>query len=315
MKAIILKDFGGPENLVIAELPIPDISDNEVLVQVKAISVNPVDYKTRIGKSRLALSLRETSPVILGWDISGIVIRRGKEVKMFSEGDEVFGMVNFPGHGKAYAEYVAAPEAHLSLKPSNISHAGAAAASLAALTAWQIFGERIRIKPGDRILIHAAAGGVGHYAVQMAKYLGAEISATSSAENRDFVLSLGADRHIDYKKEKFEDVVHDLDWVFDSIGGDYTDRSLKVLKPGGTIVTLPSGTSPQVAEKAKALGLTGYNFYVKSDGINVKEIADMLEKGIIKSYISGTFKLDDIRSAHRQIESGKTRGKIVVLVE
>lgn len=315
MKAIILKDFGGPENLVSTEIPVPDISENEVLVQVKAISVNPVDYKTRVGKNRLASSLREFSPIILGWDISGIVKRTGENVKLFKDGDEVFGMVNFPGHGKAYAEYVAAPEAHLTMKPSNISHAEAAAATLAALTAWQIFKERIILKPGDKILIHAAAGGVGHYAVQMAKYLGAEITATASAENRDFVLGLGAVRHVNYQNEKFEDVIHDMDWVFDGIGGDYTDRSLKVLKPGGTIVTLPSGTSPQVSEKARAMGLNGYSFFVKSDGNDMKEIAGFLEKGIIKSHISGTFKLDEIRSAHRQIETGKTRGKIVVLMD
>ncbi len=314
MKAIILKGFGGVENLVTAEVPVPGISDNEILVKVKAIGINPVDIKTRLGKSQ-ATRLKEFSPIILGWDISGFVTRTGKSARIFKEGDEVFGMVNFPGHGKAYAEYVAAPEAHLALKPANITHEEAAAATLAALTAWQVFRERIKIKPGDKILIHAAAGGVGHYAVQMAKYLGAFVTTTASAENKEFVISLGSARNIDYKTEKFEDHVNDMDWVLDSMGGDYIDRSLKTLKKGGTIVTLPSGALQQVSEKAASTGRFGYNFLVKSDGNNMREIAGLLAQGTIKSYISASYAFDDIRAAHQQIETGKTKGKVVVRVQ
>ncbi len=311
MKAIILKDFGGVENLIEADIPVPDIEDNEVLVKVNAISINPVDIKTRIGKA-LALRIREQKPMILGWDISGVVIETGKAVKSFKKGDEVFGMVNFPGLGKAYAEYVAAPESHLALKPINISHEEAAAASLAALTAWQILKDTVHIKEGDRILIHAAMGGVGHFAVQMAKYLGAYVVGTASGKNKDSLMQMGASEHINYEKQRFEDSISNMDYVLDAIGGDYIDRSLKVLKPGGTIICLPSGSSEDVVEKASAQGFTGLRFMVSSNGPNMKEIADLLEHGKIKSYISKTYHFNEIGDAHLQIETKKTRGKIVV---
>jgi NADPH:quinone reductase-like Zn-dependent oxidoreductase len=314
MKAIILRDFGGVENLVKANLPIPDISDNEVLVKTSAFSINPVDIKTRLGRG-MASILKEFNPVILGWDVSGTVINTGRAVTSFKTGDKVFGMVYFPGHGKAYAEYVAASELHLALKPPAVTHEDAAAASLAALTAWQILKEKFRIKPGDKILIHSAAGGVGHYAVQMAKHLGAYVIGTSSGENKKFVLDLGASEHIDYKKQIFENEVKDVDLVLDSIGGDYIDRSLKVLKPGGTIISIPSGASESVKEKASEKGMTGDTFRVQSDEKNMKEIADLLEKRIVGSYISRVFSFDEIQAAHLQIESGKTKGKIVVSLD
>jgi len=311
MKAIILKGFGGVENLVITNILFPNVSDNEVLVKVKAIGINPVDIKTRSGKA-LAGRLKELNPIILGWDISGIITQTGRSVTSLKKGDEVFGMVNFPGHGKAYAEYVAAPETHLALKPVNISHEETAAACLAALTAWQILKEKVKIKSGDKVLIHAAAGGVGHYAVQMSKHLGAYVVGTASGKNRDFILSLGASEHIDYEKQRFEEVLNNIDFVLDAIGGDYIDRSLKVLKPGGTIISIPSGASENITEKAKAKGMNGYQFTVQSNGKNMKEISDLLKKGIVKSYISKTFPFDEIQSAHLQIETRKTKGKVVV---
>ncbi len=311
MKAITLRGFGGVENLVTTEIPIPEISDNEVLVKVKAFSVNPVDIKTRQEKGQ-ASRLKECNPMILGWDISGIVRKTGKYVTNFKNGDEVFGMINFPGHGKAYAEYISAPESHLALKPANVSHEEAAAASLAALTAWQLLREKAGINPGNRILIHAAAGGVGHYAVQMSNHLGAYTIGTSSGANRDFVLSLGASEHIDYEKQTFEELAKDVDLVLDTIGGNYIDRSLEVLKPGGTIISISSGTSELVREKAFAKGLNGDTFIVHSDGKNMKEISDLLKNGIVKSHISGIYGFDEIQAAHLQLETGKTKGKIVV---
>jgi NADPH:quinone reductase-like Zn-dependent oxidoreductase len=311
MKAIILRGFGEVENLVITEIPVPDISDNEVLVQVKVFSVNPVDIKTRLGRGH-ASRLKEYNPMILGWDISGTIIKTGKSVISFKPGDDVFGMINFPGHGKAYAEFVAAPESHLALKPFNISHEEAAAASLAALTAWQVLKEKFKLKPGYRILIHSAAGGVGHYAVQMSRYLGAYVIGTASEKNREFVLRLGASEHIDYEKQNFEDLLTDIDFVLDTMGGNYIDRSLKVMRCGGTIISIPSGASEFVKEKAKEKGLTGDTFRVQSNGKDMKEISDLLQLGIITSHISKTFTFDEIRAAHQQIETGKTRGKIVV---
>jgi NADPH:quinone reductase-like Zn-dependent oxidoreductase len=313
MKAIILNGFGGVENLEAVNLPVPEITDNEVLVKVNAFSINPVDIKTRLGRGQ-ASRLKESSPMILGWDVSGTITKTGKSVTTFKTGDEVFGMVNFPGLGKAYAEYVAAPEMHLSLKPPMVSHNEAAAASLAALTAWQILKEKARVKPGDKVLIHSAAGGVGHFAVQMSKHLGARVTGTSSAVNKEFVLSLGASEHFDYENQHFEEILKDMDFVLDTIGGDNIDRSLKVLKPGGIIISIPSGASESVKEKAGAKGFIGDTFRVQSDGRNMKEIACFLEKGIIRSYISKVFSFDDIRAAHLQIETGKTKGKIVVSI-
>jgi NADPH:quinone reductase-like Zn-dependent oxidoreductase len=221
-------------------------------------------------------------------------------------------MVNFPGHGKAYAEYVAAPEAHLSLKPFNVSAEESAAASLAALTAWQILKEKFRIKPGYRVLIHSAAGGVGHYAVQMSKHLGAYVIGTASGSNKDFILGLGASEHIDYEMQPFEDIVKDIDFVLDTIGADYIDRSLKVMRCGGTIISIPSGASELVKEKAREMGMNGDTFRVSSNGKDMKEIADLLQMGIVKSYVSKIFGFNEVRAAHLQIESGKTKGKIVV---
>jgi len=313
MKAITLTNFGGAENLVQSEIPHPLISEGEVMLRVSAFSINPVDIKTRNGKG-VASQLKDTDPMILGWDFSGTIYETGRDVSLFKKGDDVFGMVNFPGPGKTYAEFIAANPLHLALKPTNISHAEAAGASLAALTAWQVLKNLMRIKKGDRILIHSAAGGVGHYAVQMAKHLGAWVAGTASGENTDFVLSLGASQHIDYEKYRFEDAINGFDYVLDSIGGEYIDRSLRVLKPGGTIVTIPSAYAGVVKEKAAAKGMKGEPFSVRPNGINMREIAEMLEKGILRSHISRTFGFEEIREAHHQIETGKTRGKIVVAI-
>lgn len=311
MKAIIVTQPGGVENLIHTQIDTPVIGDNEVLVQVKAISINPVDVKTRAGKGMHG-RLKTFSPLILGWDISGVVT--ASNAPQFKAGDEVFGMVNFPGHGKAYAEYVAAPAAHLAIKPANISYEEAAAATLAPLTVWQTLVEFGQVKAGQRVLIHAAAGGVGHYAVQIAKHLGAYVIGTSSAANKDFVLSLGADEHIDYRSQQFEKVVSDIDFVLDAIGGDNIDRSLEVIKPGGTLVSIPSGLSEQVTEKAKAKGIRGVFILVQSNGEDMQHLADLLAQGKLRSHVSQTFAFAEMDKAHLQVESGRTVGKVVVKV-
>ncbi|HVD98292.1 MAG TPA: NADP-dependent oxidoreductase [Cytophagaceae bacterium] len=313
MKAIVLKEFGGTENLSIEELPVPVPSDEEVLIRVKAISINPVDVKTRVGKG-MAGRLKDEKPLILGWDISGTVTAIGKNVTSFKEGDEIFGMVNFPGHGKAYAEYVTAPAHQMALKPKNISHEEAAAATLAALTAWQALTENANVQKGQKVLIHAAAGGVGHFAVQFAKYLGAFVAGTSSAANKDFVLSLGADQHIDYHAQPLLSAISEVDFVLDTIGGDNIDKSIGIIKKGGTLISIPSGLNEAVTEKAKAAGINGYFFLVKSSGTDMQKIAGLLEKGIIKSHVSKTFPFEQMAEAHKQVETGKTRGKIVVTI-
>jgi NADPH:quinone reductase-like Zn-dependent oxidoreductase len=311
MKAIVTNQFGGVENLVTTDLPTPVLKDNEVLVKVKAISINPVDVKTRQGKG-MAGRLTGISPLIIGWDISGVVTDTGSAVTKFKKGDEVFGMVNFPAHGQAYAEFVASPESHLALKPSGISHEEAAAATLAALTAWQVLKDNADIQPGRRVLVHAASGGVGHYAVQIARYFGAYVIGTSSAANRDFVLNLGASEHVDYKSQTLEAAVADIDFVLDSLGADNVLRSLPVVKPGGRIVSILGGMNAEVAEKATALGIDGTSILVKSDGEDMEELAELMRRGILKSHIDKVFSFDQMREAHLQVETGRTIGKVIV---
>jgi NADPH:quinone reductase-like Zn-dependent oxidoreductase len=285
--------------------------EDEVLVKIKSVSINPVDVKTRAGKGVSAV-LKNDNPMILGWDLSGKIEKAGSAVKNFNIGDEVFAMVRFPQSGKVYAEYAAVPASQLALKPADVTHEEAAAACLAALTAWQALTINYKLNPGERILVHAASGGVGHYAVQMAKYLGAYVIGTSSAANKDFVLSLGADEHIDYKAKPFETVVKNMDFVLDTIGGDYIGRSLKTMKKGGTIISIVSGLNDHVKEKAEALGIQGFSTRVKPDGMNTQEIADLLERKIVVSHLQKIFPFDQMADAHLQIESGRTVGKIAL---
>jgi NADPH:quinone reductase-like Zn-dependent oxidoreductase len=310
MKAIILSEPGSTDNLSIRELPGPVIQNNEVLVKVRAISINPVDVKTRVGNGvyRYGNVSRETE-LILGWDISGEVTESKSD--LFKAGDEVFGMVNFPGVGKAYAEYVAAPASHLALKPANISHEEAAAATLAALTALQVL-RNAGVKAGERVLIHAAAGGVGHYAVQLARHLGAYVIGTSSAVNRDFILSLGANEHIDYKTQSLPEATADIDFVLDSLGADNILQSLDVIKEGGRITSIVAQFTEEITAKAQAGNISGGFYLVQSNGDDMKTLAGLLEKGIVKSYISKTYSFDKMAEAHLQVESCRTVGKVVV---
>jgi len=312
MKAIILKDFGGPDKLEINEIPDPFINENEVLIKSRAIGLNPVDIKTRKGKGQAA-KLRNENPMILGWDVSGVIVETGAKVSKFKKGDEVFGMINLPGVGKTYAELVAAPQDQITKKPAGISHEDAAATSLAAMTAWQALVDQAKIKSGQKILIHAASGGVGHFAVQIAKYFGAYVIGTSSAANKEFVRSLGADEHIDYRSVRFEDVSPMVDVVLDAIGGENIDRSLKVLKEGGTIVSLPSGISESVGEKAAAQHKKGFFFFVHSKSSDMDRIAALLQKGAIRPYVSQKFSFEEISKAHELLESGKVKGKLVLI--
>lgn len=312
MKAIILKEAGTIANLNHTELPLPEIKENEVLVKVSAISINPVDVKARANEGVLTWLFGEERQVILGWDISGEVSKAGSQVSDFKIGNEVFGMVNFFGQGKAYAEYVAVPADQLALKPTNISHEEAAAATLAALTAWQVLNQA-KVTKGQKVLIHAASGGVGHYAVQIAKYLGAFVIGTSSAANKDFVLSMAADEHIDYTSQRFEEVVTDADFVLDTIEGETLTRSIDIVKPGGMLISIPTGNFLQ-SDKDKAIdknvSLSG--LLVQSSGKDMKSIADLLEKGILKSHVSRTFDFKNMDKAHQSVETGRTKGKVVV---
>ncbi len=317
MKAFILKENGSAGNLVLSDVPGPVIKPGELLVRVKAISVNPVDTFVRQNRQSLLNILKPEpgeSNYILGWDISGTVLETGAGVKTFKAGDDVFGMVNFPGIGKAYAEFVAAPEDQLALKPDNISHEEAAAATLAALTAWQGLVSFAKIKKGDTVLIHAAAGGVGHYAVQIAKSFGAYVIGTVSPAKKDFLSELGADEIIDYHAERFEEKVTDADIVFDSVAGDHLLRSIRSVKKGGKVISIKSNFEGLIAEKAKEKEVITLRLMVRSNGNDMKQIAGLLAEGKIRSHISGKFEFRDLPKAHVQVETGSTTGKIVVVL-
>ena len=311
MKAIILKEPGSTGNLIYRDIPAPAINNGELLIQVKSISVNPVDIKTRIGQGvYIYANLDPDQELILGWDISGVVAE--SKSKLFVPGDEVFGMVNFPGIGAAYAEFVAGPAAHLTKKPKNISHAEAAGATLAALTAWQNLVNRAKIKKGDRVLIHAAAGGVGHYAVQIAKHFGAYVIGTSSAANKDFVLSLGADEHIDYTTQTLATSIAPVDVVLESIGNQSILDSLDLIKPGGRLISILAQITDEAKEKAVKNNVDTEFTAVSSNGTDMQNVAALLRSGAIRSHISGEFAFEEMAKAHELIESGRTVGKIVV---
>ncbi|VGO21627.1 NADP-dependent oxidoreductase [Pontiella sulfatireligans] len=312
MKAYLLNEAGGVENLVLSEIEKPAIKAGEVLVKTKAISINPVDVKVRPHEEVLNMILgTEERPVILGWDISGTVAEVGADVTDFAIGDNVFGMVNFPGHGKAYAEYVASPASHLAKMPADASFTDAAATTLAALTALQVLTGRV--KSGDRVLIHAGSGGVGHFAIQMAKNLGAHVITTSSAKNRDFCMTLGADEHIDYREQKFEEVLTDIDFVLDGMGGAILENSLKVVRSDGKIVSLPTHTFPEdLQAAADKLNVALEFVMVQSNGDDMNTLKGMLEAGSLKPHVSVTFPFEKLQDAHLQLESGRTVGKAIV---
>ena len=311
MKAYELKEAGSVDQLQIIEIDKPVAAANEVVIKSKAISINPVDIKTRMGKGQYTRLKESHSPVIIGWDVSGVVESVGEGVSQFKPGDEVFGMINFPGHGKAYAEYVSAPAGHVVKKPANITHEEAVAATLAALTAYQIL--RNHVKAGDNILIQAGAGGVGHFAVQIAKIIGAHVIATASAKNIDFVKGLGVDEVIDYTKQPFEDAVSGLDFVLDALGGDTLKRGIQTVKAGGKIVSLPSGALvEEISELAKGKNVEAIFQMVVSNGGDMQQIADWLESGELKAEVSQVFPFVRLREAQAAVETGHTRGKVVV---
>lgn len=314
MKAFILQQPGTTDQLELSEVPIPEPGTGEVLVKVKAISINPVDWKTRQGKGIYG-RLKELGPLILGWDISGVVERVGEGVEPFKAGDPVFGMVNFPGHGKCYAEYVAVPAAQLALKPDSVSHQQAAAATLAALTAWQVLVHKAKLQAGQKVLIHAAAGGVGHYAVQIAKHLGAYVIGSSSPAKKEFVMHLGADEHLDYQAKRFEEAVRDADLVLDAVGGETFLRSLDAVKPGGLVISIPSGLPAEVAEAAKQKGVMAAAMLVESSGTDMQAIASLLSQGKLRSHIDAVYSFNQLGEAHQELEKGRTSGKIIVSLD
>ncbi len=305
MKAICLESFGGPETLHMQDIERPVPAADEVLIKVRAASVNPVDYKIRSG--HYPPVKEQDLPRILGRDVSGVVVGCGAEVTEFHAGDEVFAMLDRGSGG--YAEYVTIKADLCASKPATLGYAEAAAVPLAAITAWQGLFDYGRLESGQRVLIHGGAGGVGHFAIQFAKARGAVVATTVSAQDKEFVRGLGADQAIDYKTERFEDLVSDVDLVFDLVAGDTQERSWAVLKDGGTMVSTLAKPSDS---QAKAHHARATNYMAQPDATELKAIADLIDNGKVRPVIKATYPLEQAAAAQRQLEREHTPGKVVL---
>ena len=314
MRAISQDIFGGPEVLRLVDTERPQPLPTEVLIRVHAAGVNPVDAKTRAGQG--VAGILGEPPFILGWDVSGVVEEIGHGVHTLAVGDEVYGMPWFPRAASAYAEYVTAPSRHFARKPANLSHTVASAVPLAGLTAYQILTTLAGVQKDQRVLIHAAAGGVGHLAVQFAKELGAYVVGTASAGKHEWLRGLGADEVIDYHSADVAAVTADIDVVVDLIGCETTlAQSIAVTRRGGLVVAVPSGTSPELLARAAGSGVRVASYLVEPDGHALGEIAALIESGAVQAEVEEVFALADAAAAHRRLEDGRTRGKLVLEVE
>ncbi|MET9479498.1 NADP-dependent oxidoreductase [Streptomyces sp. NPDC006638] len=315
MRAITQDSLGGPGVLRLGEVARPRPLPTEIQVRVHAAGVNPVDWKTRAGGGMSGV-LGEP-PFVLGWDVSGVVSEIGGGVTTVQVGDAVYGMPWFPRQAGAYAEYVTAPSRQFARKPATIDHDRAAAVPLAGLTAWQSLVDTAEVEAGQRVLVHAAAGGVGHFAVQIAKHLGAYVIGTASAAKHEWLRALGADEVVDYRTVRFEDVVRDVDAVIDLVGDGHdstSSRSLRTLRPGGHLVVVPSGVSPDLAGAAHEQGVRVSDFLVEPDGHTLSRIARLIDGGAVTVGLDDVLPLEQAAEAHRRGEAGETRGKLVLHV-
>jgi NADPH:quinone reductase-like Zn-dependent oxidoreductase len=310
MRAIVQRSFGAPEVLEVTEVDRPTPLPSEIVVRVQAIGLNPVEAIVRAG----VFPLIGQPPFILGWDVSGVVEEVVPGVNRFRRGDEVFGMPFFPRAANAYAEYVAAPSRQFARKPAKIDHVHAAALPLAGLTAWQSLIDAADLQAGQRILIHGAAGGVGHLAVQIAKSRGAYVIGTASAGKHEFVRGLGADEMIDYRAVDFAEQVRDVDVVFEVIGGDYAMRSVRVLKPGGLLITAVERSNATLAAAVEKSGRRFAGITVEPDQVGLEAMARLVDAGRLKIHVDRVFPMTEIAAAHALLEAGHLKGKLVVTV-
>lgn len=309
MRIITQHTLGGPEVLTVEDAPAPRVGPAEVLVRVEAIGLNPLEPRLRAGE----FPLLGPPPFVLGWDISGVV-EASPQTWRFKPGDEVFGMPLFPRAANGYAEFVAAPALHLAHKPAALSHVEAAALPVAGLTAWQGLVDLGGVSEGDRVLVHGGGGGVGHIAVQLAKSLGAHVIATAGGSKREFVEGLGADEVVDYTAVDFTEVVSEVDLVLDTLGGDTAERSLAVLRPGGHLVTAVADEDTELIAKVEAAGRRFSGIAVDPDPVALRGLADLAGRGELRVHVQETFPFERIADAHRLIERGHLRGKVVLTV-
>ena len=309
MTAMRQEEHGGPEVLHAVEVPRPQPGISEILVRVHAAGVNPTDWKHRSGRRFLG-----DPPYTLGWDVSGVVEAVGLGVTLHAPGDEVFGMLPYPYGAGSHAEYVTGPSRAFVAKPESIDHIQGGAIPLAALTAWQCLVDIADVAAGDRVLIHGAAGGVGHLAIQIAKALGAHVIGTASEPKHDLLRELGADETIDYRTVDFAQEAADIDVVLDTIGGDTQLRSLDTLVPGGVLVsTVPIHVEGR-DEKAEELGVRAVSMLVEADQAGMRAIAELVEDGKLRAVIADTFPLAEAAKAHEAGETNRTTGKLVLTV-
>jgi NADPH:quinone reductase-like Zn-dependent oxidoreductase len=308
VRAIVQSSFGDPSVLELAEVPRPEAGATEVLVRVRAAGVNPVDWKTRAGRG----PLREP-PFTVGWDIAGEVVAIGQGVTRFAVGDRVFGMPRFPHEAAAYAEYVTARSRQLARTPDRLTDVEAAALPLAALTAWQALVDTAAVGPGDRVLIHAAAGGVGHLAVQIAKSRGAHVIGTARAVHHGFLAELGIDESIDYTAQEVGATVRDADVVLDLVGGDTGLDSLPALRDGGLLIAIPSSSDLAPLQEAAGDRVRITNMLVEPDRTGIEAIAELVEQGALRVEVARTFPLAEAAQAHALGESGQIGGGKLVL--
>jgi NADPH:quinone reductase-like Zn-dependent oxidoreductase len=309
MNAIRIHNYGGPEVLRHEDVPRPQVKKGEVLIRVHAAGVNPLDWKVRAGD--LNGFIQHKLPLIPGWDVSGVVEKVDAGVSRFKKGDEVFAMAD-PTRNGAYADYIGVREAAVATKPKSLHHVRAAAVPLSALTAWQSLFDLGHLQPGQRILIHGGSGGVGHFAVQIAKWKGAYVIATASTKNQELLRKLGADETIDYTIQKFENVAHKIDIVLDIIGGETQEHSWPVLKQGGALISL---VQPPSKQKANQFGVRGIMSSVQPDGAQLNKIAKLIDSAKLRPTINRILPLSEAPRAHELSQSGHVHGKIVLRVK
>jgi len=332
MKAFVLGQYGKKRALRMADLPTPELRDDEVLVQVHAAGVNLLDAKIRNGEFKLILPYR--LPLMLGHDVAGVVVKVGPHVRQFKLGDEVYARADDFRIG-TFAELVPVKEASLALKPTGLTMEEAASIPLVALTAWQALVEKARLKKGQKVFIQAGSGGVGTFAIQLAKHLGATVATTTSTANVALVKSLGADVVIDYKTQDFEDVLRDYDVVLNSQDGKTLEKSLRVLKGGGQLISISGPPDPEfgreigapgfvklvmrllswgIRRKAKGRGV-GFSFlFMKANGSQLREITRLFEAGAIRPVVDRVFPFESTNEAMAYVEAGRAKGKVVVKV-
>jgi NADPH:quinone reductase-like Zn-dependent oxidoreductase len=332
MKAFIVDGYGSADRVRYEEVPDPEMRGDDVLVQICAAGVNPLDSKIRDGEFKLLLPYR--LPLILGNELAGVVVRVGSKVRNFKPGDEVYARPDKNRIG-TFAEFIAMNEADVALKPKNLTMEEAASIPLVGLTAWQVLIERANLKKGQKVLIHAGSGGVGTFAIQLAKHIGATVATTTSTANVDLVKHLGADIVIDYKRDRFEEILRDCDVVLNSLGKDTLKKSLRVLKPGGKLISISGPPDP---EFAKDFGLNrmlelvmrllsfqirrqakrhqiNYSFlFMKASGDQLRKISSLIETGAVRPVLDRVFPFESTKEAMAYVETGRARGKVVVRV-